>query len=210
MKLSELLKEAKKDYLSVKPPERVTSYGWLELREKLDKKLSFRELAFLFLVRPAFATALSIILLTGFAGAVLVSAQSSLPGETLYPVKRISEDVLSSITGSKVIKLESRAQEIIILSQKEDEDSDRLKESVIEYEVTVAKVEEKVEEEEKKDIEEALEKHKEEFERIYKNSKSKEEIKKAIEATKVKWEETKEETDRENWFERWKRDWNRD
>jgi len=188
----------------------VTSYGWLELREKLDKKLSFRELAFLFLVRPAFATALSIILLTGFAGAVLVSAQSSLPGETLYPVKRISEDVLSSITGSKVIKLESRAQEIIILSQKEDEDSDRLKESVIEYEVTVAKVEEKVEEEEKKDIEEALEKHKEEFERIYKNSKSKEEIKKAIEATKVKWEETKEETDRENWFERWKRDWNRD
>lgn len=210
MKLSELLKEAKKDYLAVKPPERVTSYGWLELREKLDKKFSLRELLFWFLVRPVFATALSILLLTGFAGAVFVSAQNSLPGETLYPVKRISEDVLSSITGSKVIKLEGRAQEIIILSQKEDEDSDRLKESVIEYEVTVAKVEEKAEEEEKKDIEETLEKHKEEFEKIYKETKSKEEIRKAIEATKVKWEKPKIETNKENWFERWKRDWNRD
>jgi hypothetical protein len=210
MKLSELLKEAKKDYLAVKPPERVTTYGWLELREKLDKKFSLREFLFWFLVRPAFATALSILLLTGFAGAVLVSAQNSLPGETLYPVKRISEDVVASVTGSKMIKLEGRAQEIIILSQKEDEDSDRLKESVIEYEVTVAKVEAKVEEEEKKDIEETLEKHKSEFERIYESSKSKEEIRKAIEATRIEWEERETEREEENWFERWKRDWRRD
>ena len=185
MKLEDFFNEAKKDYLFIKPPERVNLYGWLELRDKLDKKVWLHDFVLWFLLRPAFATALAILLLVGFAGAVAAASKNSLPGETLYPVKRVYEDIAAVVTGDNQIKLDARAQEIIILSQKEEENSQRLKESVIEYEVTVARFEEKVDEEERVELKEKLKRHKKEFERIYDKTKSKVEIKKAIEATEI-------------------------
>ena len=191
MKLEEFFKEAKKDYLSIKPPERVSLYGWLELRDKLDKKVLLHDFVLWVLLRPAFATALVILLLVGFAGAVAAASKNSLPGETLYPVKRVYEDIAAVVTGDNQIKLDARAHEIIILSQKEEEDSQRLKESVIEYKISVARFKEKVNEKERVELKEKLKRHKEEFERIYNKSKSKEEIKKAIEATEINGEEVK-------------------
>ena len=190
MKLEEFFKEAKKDYLSIKPPERVSLYGWLELRDKLDKKVWLHDFVLWFLLRPAFATALTILLLVGLAGAVAAASKNSLPGETLYPVKRVYEDIAAVVTGDNQIKLDARAQEIIILSQKEEENSQRLKESVIEYEVSVARFNEKVDEEERGQLKEKLKRHKEEFKRIYGRTKS-QEIKKAIEATEINGEEVK-------------------
>lgn len=185
MKLEEFFKEAKKDYLSIKPPERVSLYGWLTLRDKLDKKVWFHDFVFWLLVRPALATALAILLLVGFAGTAVVASRNSLPGETLYPVKRVYEDIAAMVTGDNQIKLDARAHEIIILSQKEEEDSQRLKESVIEYKISVARFKEKVDERQRVELKEKLKRHKEEFERIYERTKSKEEIKKAIEATEI-------------------------
>ena len=190
MKLEEFFKEAKKDYLSIKPPERVSLYGWLELRDKLDKKVWLHDFVLWFLLRPAFATALTILLLVGLAGAVAAASKNSLPGETLYPVKRVYEDIAAVVTGDNQIKLDARAQEIIILSQKEEENSQRLKESVIEYEVSVARFKEKVNEKERVELKEKLKRHKEEFKRIYGRTKS-QEIKKAIEATEINGEEVK-------------------
>ena len=189
MKLEEFFKEAKKDYLSIKPPERVSLYGWLELRDKLDKKVWLHDFVLWFLLRPALATALAILLLVGFAGGLAAASKNSLPGETLYPVKRVYEDIAAVVTGDNQIKLDARAQEIIILSQKEEGNSQRLKESVIEYEVSVARFEEKVDERERVELKEKLKRHKEEFKRIYDRTKSKEEIKKAIEATEINGED---------------------
>ena len=184
MKLEEFFKEAKKDYLSIKPPERVSLYGWLELRDKLDKKVWLHDFVLWFLLRPAFATALAILVLVGFAGGIAVASKNSLPGETPYPVKRVYEDIAAVVTGDNQIKLDARAQEIIILSQKEEESSQRLKESVIEYKISVARFKEKVNEKERIELKEKLKRHKEEFERIYGKTKS-QEIKKAIEVTEI-------------------------
>lgn len=183
MKLEEFFKEAKKDYFSIAPPERVLLYGWLEVRDKLEKKVRPRDILVWFLLRPTAAFALAILLLVGGAAGLIARAQESLPGETLYPVKRLYEDIALAVTGDNEIKVEGRAQEIIILSQREQQDSKKLKEAVIEYEVTVAEVKEKVVGEEREKLKERLKRHKEKFEKIYKEARSKEEIKKAIEAT---------------------------
>ena len=182
MKLEEFFKEAKKDYLGVKPPERVSLYGWLELREKLDKKLGLKDILVWFFVRPALAIALAVVLLVGGGAGLIRAANGSLPGDSLYPVKRTYENIASAVTGNHEIKVEGRANEIIILSQKEEESTERLKEAVIQYQMTVAQVEEKVNEEERKSLKETLRRQKREFERIYEKSRSRDEIKKAIEA----------------------------
>jgi len=182
MKLEEFLKEAKKDYMGVKPPERVSLYGWLELREKLDKRLGLKDILVWFFVRPALAIALAVVLLVGGGAGLIRAANGSLPGDSLYPVKRTYENIASAVTGNHEIKVEGRANEIIILSQKEEESTERLKEAVIQYQMTVAQVEEKVNEEERKSLKETLRRQKREFERIYEKSRSRDEIKKAIEA----------------------------
>ena len=182
MKLEEFFKEAKKDYLGVKPPERVSLYGWLELREKLDKRLGLKDVLVWFFVRPALAIALAVVLLVGGGAGLIRAANGSLPGDSLYPVKRTYENIASAVTGNHEIKVEGRANEIIILSQKEEESTERLKEAVIQYQMTVAQVEEKVNEEERKSLKETLRRQKREFERIYEKSRSRDEIKKAIEA----------------------------
>ena len=182
MKLEEFFKEAKKDYLGVKPPERVSLYGWLELREKLDKRLGLKDILVWFFVRPALAIALAVVLLVGGGAGLIRAANGSLPGDSLYPVKRTYENIASAVTGNHEIKVEGRANEIIILSQKEEESTERLKEAVIQYQMTVAQVEEKVNEEERKSLKETLRRQKREFERIYEKSRSRDEIKKAIEA----------------------------
>ena len=182
MKLEEFLKEAKKDYMGVKPPERVSLYGWLELREKLDKRLGLKDILVWFFVRPALAIALAVVLLVGGGAGLIRAANGSLPGDSLYPVKRTYENIASAVTGNHEIKIEGRANEIIILSQKEEENDQKLKEAVIQYQITVAQVEEKVNEEERKSLKETLRRQKKEFERIYEKSRSRDEIKKAIEA----------------------------
>jgi len=182
MKLEEFFKEAKKDYMGVKPPERVSLYGWLELREKLDKKLGLKDILVWFFVRPALAIALAVVLLVGGGAGLIRAANGSLPGDSLYPVKRTYENIASAVTGNHEIKIEGRANEIIILSQKEEENDQKLKEAVIQYQITVAQVEEKVNEEERKSLKETLRRQKKEFERIYEKSRSRDEIKKAIEA----------------------------
>lgn len=182
MKLEQFLKEAKKDYMGVKPPERVSLYGWLELRDKLDKRLGVKEMLVWFFVRPALAVALAVVLLVGGGAGLIRAASGSLPGDSLYPVKRTYENIASAVTGNHEIKVEGRANEIIILSQKEEESSQKLKEAVIEYEVTVAAVQQEVNEEERKSLKETLKRQKKEFERIYEESESRDEIKKAIEA----------------------------
>lgn len=198
MKLQEFFKQARKDYLSVTPPERVRLYGWLELQDKLNKKFSVREAFVWFMVRPAVAATLAVLVLLVGTASIFVSAKGSLPGETLYPVKRLYEDVASAVSGNEQIKIEGRAQEIIVLSQKEEEDTQKIKEAVVEYEMTVAKVEKKVEEGQTEEFKEQLEKNRKEFEQIYSKSKSKEEIKRAIEATQ-KWMNVKGINKRPSW-----------
>lgn len=80
----------------------------LNFERSLETKIRFLEKAgnvnlssnrnFLFMYKPLFASILGAFLLLGFA--TVVSAQDSLPGQPLYPVKRATENVVSLINPS--------------------------------------------------------------------------------------------------------------
>lgn len=142
----------------------------------IDKDLSVKNK--FFTQRQIFATALlSLILLLGFTS--IVGAQNSLPGESLYPVKRLSEDVISFIKPDfKSEVLKRRSEEIKELSGKKDGDS--FQNVVNEYEkeldenktINPVKIEES-----RKILEEAknnsLDEHKEDIERAINKTENK-------------------------------------
>lgn len=77
--------------------------------EKAGNINSTSQRNFLFTYRPLFASVLGAFLLLSFA--TVVSAQDSLPGQPLYPVKRITENVVSIINpsfNSEILKRRSR------------------------------------------------------------------------------------------------------
>lgn len=197
MKLQEFLKTGKEDYLSLKTPERVSLYGWLELRDRLDKKFRLRDIFVWLALRPATSFALASVFLLATTTAIFAGARASAPGETLYPVKRFYENIASSVVGNDELKIEGRAQDIIILSQKEKENSEKLKEAVIEYGVTVARVENETTGNQRDELRQRLDRHGQEFRRIYEEEKN-EDIKPAIEATHINGENIKGENDEEH------------
>lgn len=190
MKLQEFIKQGKDDYLSVKTPERISLYGWLELRDRLDKKFRLRDIFVWFGLRPAASVLLATIFLLTTTTAIFAGARTSAPGETLYPVKRFYENIASSLVGNDELKVEGRARDIIILSQRQKENSEKLKEAVIEYGVTVARVENETQGTQREELRQRLDRHGEEFRRIYEEDKN-EDIKPAIEATDINGENVK-------------------
>jgi len=124
-----------------------------------------------FIPRQMFATAiLSLVFLLGLTS--VVGAQKSLPGQSLYPVKRLSENIISFIKPSfKGEILERRSEEIKELSGKKD--GDTFRNTVDEYERELNEnkaISSKKIEEAQKNLEEArnnsLEEHREDIERV--------------------------------------------
>ncbi len=98
---------------------------------KLDQKETHRQFfAPGRLFTPAFLIALLIlVLITG-----VVSAQKSLPGQTLYPVKILSEDIVKTVNPSfKDDILKRRSEEIKILTE-EKKSSGQLNKTIDKYE----------------------------------------------------------------------------
>lgn len=90
-----------------------------DLKNKfLDQNIYFRNKYFV--SKQMFATViLLLVLLLGFTS--VVSAQNSLPGQPLYPVKIASENIISAINPSfKSEILKRRSEEIKELSDKKD------------------------------------------------------------------------------------------
>lgn len=80
------------------------------------------------------ASFLALLLFVSFA--TVVSAQDSLPGQPLYPIKRLSEDVVVAINPSfKGEVLKRRSSEIKLLSETKDKkNSTNLKNTIKDYE----------------------------------------------------------------------------
>ncbi|MCL6096827.1 MAG: hypothetical protein M1444_04085, partial [Patescibacteria group bacterium] len=124
-----------------------------------------------FLSKQIFAAAfLSFVLLLGFTS--VVSAQNSLPGQPLYPVKKLSENIFSAINPSfKGEILKRRSEEIKNLSGKKD--GADFHNTVDEYEKELEenkKINPEKMEESRKNLEEAkensLDEHKKDLERV--------------------------------------------
>lgn len=192
------LKNLKKAYLSLEPPRELLEHGWGALEKELEENDAFS-----FVPRFLSIPLVFVILFFLLAGGGLVYAsQHSLPGEPLYPIKRLSEKAFIAVSADKTSQVDKRAQEVVIATEKKNNDQET-REAVKEYEKSIKEVKhdleakeigrkEKTEEKksekkdlEKKNFEKKLEKHEKEFERlIEKKPDVKEELHDAIEATK--------------------------
>jgi len=193
MKIEELLKKAKIDYEAIKPRGEFIEGSWFLLKEKLDKKekISFSRI-FYFHSRFAFA-ALILLFFISFFG-ITAFAQNSLPDEPLYPLKRVTEDMVVKALKNDDIKIENRAKELVELNkQKKSEES--IRKAVIEYKEEVLEKKEVLKKEGKNDskFREKLKMHGEKFKEEIKDEKSKKIINEALEVTEEKGENSKDE-----------------
>lgn len=185
MKINSQLKQIRKDYQAIEPPSEFKKYGWLALRSKIEA-YERRRFTFLpiFTHNIVFATITIVLLGGGFIGLVKAS-QSSLPGDTLYPVKRLSETVTTAILRGQQIRLEKRAEEVVGVA-KEKDDPALLEETVKKYQEAVSKTKQEVEKSGKKDeFQKKLKRQEQQFKDVSEQiPASKDILKEAIEATK--------------------------
>lgn len=212
MKIEDRLEKLRKDYVSIHPKHEFSQSGWQDLYARLDTK---PKLVFFFM--PSFArgvvfAALFILILTASTVGLVQASRQSLPGEPLYPVKRISENVSLLIYKDPKSRVENRAQEIINLAQ-EEKDGNRLQKITQEYKKTVLETKEEIQKsgKSKEEFEKILEKQEKQFEEAIKNGSSyQNQLEEAIETSrqgrdsreeekeddKNKQEENKQEEDR--------------
>ncbi|MBI2338448.1 hypothetical protein HYU95_04675 [Candidatus Daviesbacteria bacterium] len=180
MDIEKKLKEFKKYYEKVEPSRNFMEQGSKNLQDRiLQLEKSKTERRFYYL-RPFALAVFTFFVLIVISGGLVQASQKALPGEPLYPVKRLSEDVTARISGNQVNRVENRAGEIVELSKK-GKSSKQVQKAVEEYKEAVDQA--KRSRKNTDDIEKRLEEHEREFEQIKKGS-SGEEIDEAIEISK--------------------------
>ncbi len=164
--IEDQLENLRKEYRNLTPPVYLVHQGWSDLANQLDERQT-TDLRLLFGKGLVFA---SVILL--LFGGLVTAAQAAKPGETLYPVKLLSDSVAARVSGKPEITVEKRGQEIIDLSQKP---SEQLNEATKQYQKALDDSARQAKDSGKQqDFEKALDNQKQKFEReIEKNPQSK-------------------------------------
>lgn len=135
MNIEQEMKKFKRAYLETKPSPEFLEKGWQDLRGKMAGMEQTKARFWLSYSRPVVFAVILFFILAGFAGLVGASA-NSLPGEPLYPLKRLSEETVSMATGNNLVKVDNRAKEIIKLSG-DKKGSSKLQKAVEEYKTAV-------------------------------------------------------------------------
>ncbi|MBI2196660.1 hypothetical protein HYU45_03545 [Candidatus Daviesbacteria bacterium] len=180
MDIEKKLKDFKRIYQATEPSGHFLEHGWQDLQDKKRQLELIGAKRSLFYLRPFATATLMVFILAGVLGGVVRASQNSLPGEVLYPVKRISEEVASTVSGNKLIKVEGRANDIVELSRK-GRNSKRIQKAVGEYKTAVAEASRSGKNIQK--IEKTLEDQEKEFESVKKGPQE-EEINEAIEISR--------------------------
>ncbi|KKS95686.1 MAG: hypothetical protein UV71_C0004G0026 [Microgenomates group bacterium GW2011_GWC1_43_13] len=161
MKIEEYLNDLKKEYEKTEATLHLKAFGWDELSRQIDptqarRRVSFRNLGIVFAVLVIF-----------LMGTYRISL-AALPGEILYPVKLLSEEIIQKTSGSNQVIIDHRASEIIELSEKQKIDDQNLEEVVTEYRANVEQARQnlKVTGKSNEDLQNNLDEHHSEFERI--------------------------------------------
>lgn len=191
--IEQKLNNLKADYQATKLPRDLEEKGLWEVLGKLEeRKVRFSRRPFWF----ASATLLMIIVFGLLAGWKKVEA--ALPGDSLYPVKRFSEEIVSKVSKDSQIKVENRAKEVVDLVEKGEENEKALKETAKEYEEEIKSAKEKLKSEKRQEFNKKLERHQEEFKKVIKkSSSSNKQVEEIIEANKKIREENEENKERE-------------
>lgn len=181
MKIEKILKELKKDYLLISPKASFTKDSWEVVRKELDQR------EYPALLKYAFVRyALLAIFLVLIVGGVAEASSKALPGEPLYPVKILSEHVVSKLSHGSLIKVEHRAREITDTIREKKENQEDLKQAVDSYTNAVLETKEETKKNQKdKKFDQILKKQEEQFKEIKKdNPSSRDSIEGAIKAAR--------------------------
>ena len=140
------LNSLKENYLKVTVPTSLKANGWESVLFRISESEPVRLMWYeaplaqarrIFLSlwsRKSFAFALaSILIFVGGLFGLYKVAQAAVPGEPFYPVKRLAEGIFVKATGNKEIVTQNRAQEIVDLAKKKEDDTKRLNQTVTEY-----------------------------------------------------------------------------
>lgn len=168
------IKEKLQDFSNLKVSKKIKNRVWGIITEsKEPEKRNVFRWAFIPLIT---------ILVLFFFGATIVSAQKSQPGEVLYPVKLVSEEVFQKVKPEFKDEIIVRRSEEVKKLAEEKKDAKLIKKTLKEYKKEILKREERSEEkirESRKNIEEIKEKIKEEekkeIEEIFKELENKRE-----------------------------------
>lgn len=181
------LDQLKKTYHQTQPSKRLIDSGWVHLKAQLEasqsEKPSFREPSFF-----RFVPAAMIVLLVVFGASfgLIQAAQAALPGEPLYPVKRLSETIVSTVSPGSHIKVEHRASEILDISKKQNQ-GESLEKTVEEYQKAIleTKQETSFSSKQGQEFRQRLEQQEEQFKKVQTSgSSSGPALEKAIEVAK--------------------------
>ena len=173
--IEDQLEKLRKEYLKIKAPDYLVQNGWVDLQTRLSAQESPNRR---FFPKPALIFA-SVILLF-FAGS-LTAAQAAKPGDVLYPVKLLSDDLQAKITGKEEIKLEKRAQEFIDLS---NSSSEHLEEAARQYQKTLDESKNQAEKSgRQQEFRQSLEEQEEKLRQAQDNNPSSQDLDEAIKET---------------------------
>lgn len=118
MKIKDILKDLKKEYLSTAPSLEFKKSGWKELSVLLDKEPKQHTFYRSFLFR--FAVVFFALFFLG-GGSILVAAEKAKPGDTLYPVRQISQQAAALVKEIKILPTANNVEEEKNNKQAEDE-----------------------------------------------------------------------------------------
>ncbi len=172
----EKLENIKKEYLKIQPPKDLMEYGWLALKKEIE---ATERPKFKFLHMFTRGVVFAVVLITILGGAsvgLVVASQKALPGDTLYPVKRFSENITAVVLSKKTDNVENRAEEVVSAAKKNN--SVVLENTIKEYQKAVSKAEKYASgsAEKKQEFKKNLEKYEEEFKEVIKTEPSSKQI----------------------------------
>ena len=185
MKIKNQLKQIRKSYLAIEPPSDFKKYGWLALRKEIEVSERRRFTLFPVFTHNVVFTMIIIFLLAGTSIGLVKASQGSLPGDTLYPLKRLSETVVIAISGDKQVRVEKRAEDVVGVAEHKN-DLPILKKTVEEYQKAVSETKREVEKSGKKEeFQDQLKKQEEKLRTVSKHTHASEDLLiEAIEAAK--------------------------
>lgn len=153
--IEDKLENLKKDYVNNVPQDHTIHNNWQQLSSKLDTQ---KQTAARSIPRSLAVLVLASLAFSGF----IATAQAAKPGQKLYSVKILSENVYSKATGDQEFKIGRRAQEVIETS----DNGESFDEASKQYQQAIndAKDEAKdAEEDEKEDLRKKLEEQEKRF-----------------------------------------------
>lgn len=178
------LENLRKDFLLTKVPRQLEEQGFYNILSQLKEKKQFSTRS-LWFSSTALIALLFLVSIFGWK-----KVEASLPGDSLYSVKKLSEEFIIKATGNPQVKLENRAKEIIKAVDKSKKSKEKLKQATQNYQKEIEETDKKVKPEKRKEFNKNLKKHESEFKEIIQKSPSFEkDLEKAVEATKKVMEE---------------------